>query len=644
LNNIQSLHDKWTLDKARELYGIRDWGAGYFHISDKGEVCVRPSGRPDGPSASLMDIVRDITERGWSMPVLLRFEGILYSRIKVINESFAAAMAEYGYRGKFRGVYPIKVNQQQQVIEELSTYGREFHHGFEAGSKAELIAAMAFLDDPEALLICNGYKDEEFIDLGLYARKLGINCIFVVEMLREVPLIIERAKTLGVEPVIGVRMKLSASAGGHWKDSGGDRSVFGLNTFQVVQVVDMLRDAGMLNCLQLLHYHLGSQIPNIHDIRNAVTEAVRVYAGLVQEGAPMGMLDLGGGMAVDYDGSHTNCASSCNYTLDEYCRDIVEVVKGMLDRDKLPHPILITESGRATVAYYSALMFNILDVSRFAVTRRMPQLPAESHEFTRNLHEVASTLKVKNLQESFHDAIFYRDEIRQLFRHGRVTIRERALVEEMFWYTMQQIKDKISGMRYVPDDFENLETALADTYYGNLSVFQSLPDVWAIEQLFPVLPIHRLKEEPTRKGVIADITCDCDGKIDRFIDLHDIKRTLPLHDIEEGEEYYLGVFLVGAYQETLGDLHNLLGDTNVITVRISEEGKVEYVREIEGDSVEDVLSYVEYDAKDILSRFRSKAEKAVREDRISGNERKRILNFYQEGLRGYTYYESSAGS
>jgi arginine decarboxylase len=642
LKPVQALHDKWTLDKSRELYGIREWGAGYFHFSEKGEVCVCPSGEKGGPSASIMDIVRDLQARGFSMPVLLRFEGILYSRVRAINESFHEAIKEYGYKGNYRGVYPIKVNQQEQVISELSTYAKKFHHGFEAGSKAELIAALAYLDDPEALLICNGYKDEEFIDLGLYARKLGINCIFVVEMLREVPLIIERARKLGIKPVVGVRMKLSASAGGHWKESGGDRSVFGLNAFQVMQMVDMFKQAEMLDCVQLLHYHLGSQIPNIHDIRNAVAEAVRVYCGLVQEGAAMSMLDLGGGLAVDYDGSHTNSASSCNYSLLEYCRDLIETVKGLMDKEGLPHPTIITESGRATVAYYSALIFNILDVSRFAVSKSLPPIPPDAHELTRNIHEAANTLKIKNLQESFHDAIYYRDEIRQLFRHGRVSLRERALVEEIFWYTMTSIKEKTAGLRYVPDDFENLETALADTYYGNLSVFQSLPDIWAIDQLFPVLPIHRLKEEPTRKGVIADITCDCDGKIDKFIDLQDIKRTLPLHDLKDGEEYYIGVFLVGAYQETLGDLHNLLGDTNVISVRIEEDGVIDYVKELEGDTVEDVLSYVEYDAKELLNRFRRKSELAVQQNLISGTERKKILDYYQSGLRGYTYFESSS--
>jgi len=639
VSQFQQIHNRWTLKEAADTYGIEAWGNGYFHINDEGEVIVTPSGEVEGPSVSLMRISEDIRERGWSFPVLLRFEGILYSRIKEINESFRKAIREYHYKGTYRGVYPIKVNQQEQVIEEISTYGKEFHHGLEAGSKPELIAAMAYLDDPEAVLICNGYKDEEFIDLGLSARKLGINCIFVIETVHEVGLILKRAEALGVRPVLGVRMKLSSSGGGHWKESGGDRSVFGLNTHQVMQVVDQLKEQKALDCLQLLHFHLGSQLPNIRDIRMAATEACRVYCGLAQEGAPMSMLDLGGGLAVDYDGSHTNSNSSCNYSLGEYARDMVEVVKEVVDEAGLDHPTIITESGRATVAYFSVLLFNILEVSRFSVSETLPELDQEAHELTRNILHTANSVSTKNIQEGFHDAIYYRDEIRTLFRYGSISIRERATVEEIFWHTMLRIREKMSKLRSAPRDLEDLESALADIYYGNLSVFQSLPDSWAIDQLFPIMPVHRLKEPPRHNGIIADITCDCDGKIDRFIDKSDVKRILPLHDLKNGEDYILGAFLVGAYQETLGDLHNLFGDTHVVGVRLDEEGDVDYFRELEGDTVQDVLEYVEYDAKELVRRFREKAEKAVKRNRISGSERKALMNTYQEGIRGYTYHE-----
>ncbi|MEX0331301.1 MAG: biosynthetic arginine decarboxylase [Puniceicoccaceae bacterium] len=639
MNGYQHIHDKWSVERARKTYGVDAWGNGYFKVNADGEVVVTPSGGGKRPEVSLIQVVNDIKERGWSMPVLLRFEGILYSRIKAINESFRTAMRDYKYEGSYRGVYPIKVNQQEQVIQELSTYGKDFHHGLEAGSKPELIAAMSYLDDPEALLICNGYKDEEFIDLGLNARKLGINCIFVIETMQEVALILKRSEALDIRPVLGVRMKLSSSGSGYWKESGGDRSVFGLNTYQLMQVIDQLKANKALDCLKLLHFHLGSQLPNIREIRRAATEACRIYCGLAEEGAPMGILDLGGGLAVDYDGSHTNSNSSCNYTLGEYARDMVEVVKATVDEAGLPHPMIVTESGRATVAYYSVLLFNILEVGQFAVSEELPELPADAHELAHNILYTAQNVRTKNLQESFHDAIFYRDEIRNLFRSGSIGIRERAMVEEIFWYTMLQIREKKDKLRHPPRDLEDLEAALSDIYYGNLSVFQSLPDAWAIDQLFPIMPIHRLKEAPVREGIIADITCDCDGKIDRFIDMHEVRRTLPLHPFKEGEDYVLGAFLVGAYQETLGDLHNLFGDTNVVSIRFDEDGEVEYSRELEGDTVEDVLQYVEYDIRDLVRRFRERAEKAVKKKQISGAERKSIMNTYMEGLRGYTYHE-----
>lgn len=630
---------RWTSEQSLEVYGVRNWGAGYFDVSKNGEVTVCPQGTPDGPSVSLMDIVSGLDERGLNMPVLLRLEDVLDSRITLLHENFAQAIEECEYNNVYRGVYPIKVNQQEQVVREIARHGAKFHHGFEAGSKSELIAAISFIRDPDAYVICNGYKDEEFVDLGLYALKMGIKCVLVIESPGELPLIIERAAALNVRPVLGVRIKLSSRAGGRWTESGGDQSVFGLNTAQVIDVVDTLAASDMLDCLQLLHYHVGSQIPNIRDIRAAVTEAARIYAGLVQEGAAMGILDLGGGLAVDYDGSHTNFASSRNYSLSEYCADIVEVVKITLDEQEVAHPVLVTESGRATVAYYSVLLFNVLDVSRFETHQPPEALPDDAHEFLFKLFEIPSLMTSKNVQECYHDAIYYRDEIRQLFKHGAIQLRQRAIAEQMFWHIMGRVLRIIREMKYVPDDFEGLENRLADIYYGNFSVFQSLPDAWAIDQLFPIMPIHRLNEMPECQGIIADITCDCDGKIDRFIDLHDVRRTLPLHPLKDDEEYYLGVFLVGAYQETLGDLHNLLGDTNVVSIRVDEQGDVHYERELEGDTVADVLSYVEYEPKEMIGRLRGKAETAVRQGLISAKERRAVMNAYEAGLRGYTYFE-----
>ncbi len=639
MRNNGSPLERWTVEKSAELYGIRNWGAGCFTVSPQGEVVVTP--RPDQPKAafSLMDVVAGLKARGMAMPVLLRLTDLLDSRIRLVNETFLQTMRDLGYGGTYRGVYPIKVNQQEQVVEEIVRYGRPYHHGLEAGSKAELIAALSFMRDPDAYVICNGYKDEEFIDLGLYALKMGIRCVLVLEMPSELPLILQRAEALGVEPLLGIRIKLASQVGGHWTESGGDRSVFGMTTAELVDAVDLLKARGKLASLKLLHYHLGSQIPNIRDIRSGVTEACRIYQGLVKEGAPMGALDLGGGLAVDYDGSHTNFNSSSNYDVHEYCSDIIEVVMSVLGEDGIPHPTLITESGRAIVAYHSILLFNVLDTSRMDPGALPEALPADTHEYTRNLWEVRQSLSAKNAQECYHDALYYRDEVRQLFTHGNASLRERALAEKIFWNVALQVSRLIEDQKYVPDDFKDLENVLSDVYYGNFSIFQSLPDIWAIDQLFPIMPIHRLAEAPTRNAILSDITCDCDGKIDKFIDLHDIKKTLPLHELREGGDYYLGVFLVGAYQETLGDLHNLLGDTNVMSLKVSGDGVVEYERQLDGDSVADVLSYVEYDTKAMVVRMREMAEKALKEGRLTVEERRAIMDAYEAGLQGYTYFE-----
>ena len=630
--------ERWTIEKSRELYGIRSWGSGFFGISDEGEVLVKSSPGKDAGSVSLMKIVSELKNRGLEVPVLLRFSNILRDQITRINHSFHKAIGDAGYQGAYRGVYPIKVNQQQQVLEDVTRFGEPFHYGLEAGSKPELMAAIAMLDDPEACLICNGYKDKEFIDLGLYAIKMGMKCFFVVEMAGELSLILERAEKLGVEPLLGVRLKLASQAGGRWSESGGDRSVFGLNSVQVLEMVDQLRAADKLHCLKLLHYHLGSQIPNIRDIREAVTEASRIYAGLVEEGAAMGYLDVGGGMAVDYDGSSTNFASSRNYSLDEYCADVIEILMNTLDEQSVGHPTLITECGRATVAYSSVLLFNILEVSQLDSAIK-PAMREDFHDYTKSLAEVATNLSQKKIQESYHDAMYYRDELRQLFKHGNISLRERAYAEAIFWGTMQQICDKLDSLKYVPDDFVDLKSAMASVYYGNFSLFQSLPDSWAIDQLFPIMPLHRLAEEPTENAIISDITCDCDGKIDKFIDLRDVKQSLLLHRLNNGDEYYLGVFLIGAYQETLGDLHNLFGDTNVVSLEISDDGEYTINQEIEGDAVEDVLQYVEYDTKALMARMKQKAETAIRKGNLSAKDRREVISAYQEGLRGYTYFE-----
>jgi len=632
--------NSWTTEQSAELYGVESWGHGFFGVNKKGHVTVRLEDGESQVEVSLHDVIEGLRDRGTHLPVLLRFRDLLHSRITEINESFRKAIRNQGYQGEYRGVYPIKVNQQRQVIEEIAEFGKKYNYGLEAGSKPELIAALAHMHNPEAYIICNGYKDEEFIDLALHAQKMGLKVMLVLEMPSELDLILERSRRLGVLPNLGVRVRLSTRGSGHWQESAGDKSVFGLNASQIIQVVDRLRDSGHLACLKMLHYHQGSQIPNIAAIREGATEAVRMYCDLVKEGAAMGVLDIGGGMAIDYDGSHTNFPSSCNYSIQEYCTDIVEVIAQICDKAGVAHPNLISESGRAVVAYYSVLVFNILDVTSAQTSDEAPAIPEKAPQNLTNLIHVHKTLSKKNLQESFNDAVYYRDQMRAQFFYGNATLRERGLAEAWFWHILTRISKLIQELDDdIPEDLRDLSSSLVDFYYGNFSLFQSLPDSWAIDQLFPVMPIHRLDEKPRHRAVLADITCDCDGKIDRFIDKEDVKKVLALHELNPDEPYYVAVFLVGAYQETLGDLHNLLGDTNVVGVHL-EKGKPVYTHEVEGDTVADVLSYVEFDPKELVSKFRNFAEKAVSEGRISPKERREILDIYRLGLAGYTYFES----
>ncbi len=630
---------QWTVEDSADLYGIRNWSAGYFDIAKNGEVFIRPFGHGGGPEVSILDIVQALKDRGYDLPVLLRVENILETQISLLHQTFRAAITELDYKGDYRGVFPIKVNQQQQVVEKIAQYGESYHHGLEVGSKAELIAAISQLKSREACLICNGYKDEKFIDLGLHALRMGFNVIFVLEMPGELDTILHEAELLDIRPQIGVRVKLSTKASGHWSESGGERSAFGLTSAQIVDVVDTLKEHDMLDTLKLMHYHLGSQVPNIRDIRSAVMEATRIYASLVKEGAAMGYLDLGGGLAVDYDGSHTNYISSRNYTLMEYCTDVLEAVMSILDNQHIAHPHIITESGRATVAYYSILLFNVLDVSLIEVGNIPENLPEDTPPAVRNLKETLLNINPRNLQETYNDAVYYYDEMRQLFMSGRVTLRQRTLSERFFWAIMRTLAEERHRVKYVPKELQEIDSMLADIYYCNFSVFQSLPDSWAIDQLFPIMPIHRLNEFPERQGILSDLTCDSDGRISHFIDPQGLKTTLELHPLKEGEDYYLGTFLVGAYQETLGDLHNLLGSTNVVSIRIQEDGSYDFVREFEGDTVSDILSYVGYDPHNVLVGLRKSAERAVRENRAVPTQRFQLMQAFENGLRGYTYFE-----
>ncbi|WP_075185162.1 biosynthetic arginine decarboxylase [Teredinibacter haidensis] len=635
----KNVNRSWTAKDSAEIYGINDWGVGYFNTTSDGLLSVTTDNCGTTIETPLLQIIQDIKDRGLDAPVLVRFEDLLEQQIGRLNDAFNEAITTAGYQGQYRGVFPIKVNQQCHVIEEIAKAGAKYGHGLEAGSKPELIIALAHLESPDAHIVCNGYKDQEFIDLGLQARKMGYSCVFVVETLSELPIILDRSRVLGIKPLIGVRVKLASVVGGHWNATSGDRSIFGLSIAQLVEMIDILRAENMLDCLQLLHYHLGSQIPNIRDIRNGVVEACQVYMDLVREGANMQFLDLGGGLAVDYDGSKTNYIHSKNYTLSEYCADIVDVVMSTLDPENITHPTIITESGRATIAYSSVLVFNVLDVATFEPGAVPETIEESEHKLIHNLKETVDSLSEKNMQECYNDAIFYRDEVRELFKRGQLGLRSRSLAENLFLLIMKKVLDVSDRAKRPLQEIDKLREQLSDIYYGNFSLFQSLPDVWAIDQIFPIAPIHRLDEQPTRQAIIADITCDCDGKIDRFTNMHSTNTTIPLHPMIGEEEYFIGVFLVGAYQETLGDLHNLFGDPNVVSVRFNEDGSYEFADEIEGDSIADVLSYVEYQPQQLRERFRKIAERSVRQGHISASERQTIMKAFSESMQGYTYYE-----
>jgi arginine decarboxylase len=635
----KQIFEQWSIEKSDSLYGISEWGADYFSLNSAGELCIQTEVQGKKIRSSLANIIENLSDRGLTMPLILRISNILDEQIKRINSSFQKAIDQSGYKSKYQGVFPIKVNQQEQVIDEICRFGKKYNLGLEAGSKAELILALSMINSTDSAIICNGYKDEEFIQLGLFARKMGYNCFFVLESPSELPLILKTSEELGIDPQLGVRIKLSSQNSGYWQDSAGDNSIFGLSTAQVIDVVDELKSQNKLDYLQLLHYHIGSQIPNIRDIRTAVQETCRFYVGLIEEGAPMGYLDLGGGLAVDYDGSKANYMHSKNYGIDEYCADIIEIVMGILDERSINHPILITESGRALVSYSSILLFNILDANTWERSLDNYEVRADLDEMILNLIHAKEHLTVRNLQETFNDVNYYREQILDRFNLGQINLRDRSFAEGIYVNTIYKIKELKQKVSRLPKELDTLDDAIYDIYYGNFSVFQSLPDSWAIGQIFPCIPIHRHLEEPKRRAIIADMTCDSDGKIDNFAHIHGTSGTLAVHELKDDEEYYMGVFLIGAYQETLGDLHNLFGDTHVVSIEINSDGEFTLVKEVQGDSIADVISYVEYDPQSVLDNFQHRAELAVKDKRITTSEQKQIIEHYKSNLQGYTYFE-----
>ena len=627
----------WSVTDAAELYEVARWGQGYFSVGAGGTVLVHP--RCDtAQSVDLKQLVDQIKSRGVDLPVLIRFNDILQHRLADLDTAFQTAIDEHEYSGKYVCVYPIKVNQQRQVVEQVLRHGRRYGYGLEAGSKPELLAviALATRDTP---IICNGFKDSEFIETAMWAQKIGRHVIPVIEKSSELQHVIEHAQRAGVRPQIGVRVKLAARGAGRWQSSAGYRSKFGLTVSQVLAAVERLKSLGMSDCFQLLHFHLGSQITNIRHIKGALIEAARIYADLAQRGLGLRYLDVGGGLGVDYDGSQTNYESSMNYTLQEYANDVIYHVQTVCDDAGVAHPTIISESGRAVAAYHSVLVFDVLDKTESSGGAALPSdEPADLPQPIQDLIHTFAELNVRNILESFHDAQQALDMAISTFAAGFLPLEQRSLAENLFWAICYRIRQLTEQLEFVPEELQGLDRLLAQTYFCNFSLFQSLPDSWAIKQLFPIMPIHRLQEEPTQQAVLGDVTCDSDGKIDRFVDRRDVRRTLPLHDLN-GEPYYLAAFLVGAYQEILGDLHNLFGDTNAVHVGVSSTGKIKLETIVAGDTVSEVLRYVAFDSDELLQKLQAAIEVAVDEQRIDHQQADYFLRFYEAGLQGYTYLE-----
>ena len=627
--------ERWTTVDAGEVYDVASWGKGYFSVGANGHLWVHPSKDP-ARSIDLLELVEKLELRGIYLPILIRFAEILKHRLGELHQAFQSSIAEHGYKGKNCCVYPIKVNQQRQVVEEVFKYGRPYHFGLEAGSKPELLAVLAIADN-ETPIICNGFKDDEYIEMVMLAKKIGRQVIPVVEKYTELDLILKHSQRVGVRPEIGLRVKLASKGSGRWKSSGGYRSKFGLTVTEALQALQQMKSVGMEDCLQLLHFHLGSQITNIRQIKAAVIEAARVYVDLKRSGAGLNLMDVGGGLGIDYDGSQTDFESSVNYTLQEYANDVVYHIQNVCDEAEVPHPTIITESGRAIAAYHSVLVFNVVGVSGFGDDSFEP-VPDDAEQPLIDLQEAYKSLSSKNLLESFHDAQQSLDSALNLFSLGYLPLAQRSQVEKLYWAICRRIHKMAKELEYYPEELEPLDQMLSDTYFCNFSLFQSMPDSWAVKQLFPIMPIHRLNERPSRSGVLGDISCDSDGKIDQFIDRRDVKKTLPLHAFN-GEPYLLGAFLVGAYQEILGDLHNLFGDTHAVHVSLGTNGDVVLDTVVKGDTVREVLDYVQFNSKALLEEFRRDVETALREGKIGYEESGRLLRFYEDGLNGYTYLE-----
>ena len=628
---------KWRIEDSEELYNITGWGTSYFGINDKGHVVVTP--RRDGVSVDLKELVDELQLRDVAAPMLVRFPDILDNRIEKMSSCFKQAAEEYGYKAENFIIYPIKVNQMRPVVEEIISHGKKFNLGLEAGSKPELHAVIAVNTDSDSLIVCNGYKDESYIELALLAQKMGKRIFLVVEKMNELKLIAKMAKQLNVQPNIGIRIKLASSGSGKWEESGGDASKFGLTSSELLEALDFLDSKGLKDCLKLIHFHIGSQVTKIRRIKTALREASQFYVQLHSMGFNVEFVDIGGGLGVDYDGTRSsNSEGSVNYSIQEYVNDSISTLVDVSDKNGIPHPNIITESGRALTAHHSVLIFEVLETATLPEWDDEEEIAPDAHELVQELYGIWDTLKQNKMLEAWHDAQQIREEALDLFSHGIVDLKTRAQIERLYWSITREINQIAGGLKHAPDEFRGLSKLLADKYFCNFSLFQSLPDSWAIDQIFPIMPIQRLDEKPERSATLQDITCDSDGKIANFISTRNVSHYLPVHTLKKTEPYYVAVFLVGAYQEILGDMHNLFGDTNAVHVSVNEKGyNIEQI--IDGETVAEVLDYVQYNPKKLVRTLETWVTKSVKEGKISLEEGKEFLSNYRSGLYGYTYLE-----
>lgn len=628
----------WDLEAANTTYNVQGWGSGYFSINPAGNVVAQPL-QDEGAAIDILEVVNEARSRGLGFPLVIRFQDLLRHRVECVNQAFERAIAEFQYRGHYRGVFPIKVNQLREVIEEIVDAGQKFHFGLEAGSKPELVAALAMHKDPESLVICNGYKDPAFIRTALLGRRLGKAVILVVEKLEELEQTIRTSREVGVEPLIGIRVRLNSKGAGKWTTSGGENAKFGLDTISLVAASEMLKAHGVAHWLKLVHFHLGSQVPDISTIKRAVREAARCYSKIAKLGHDLTYLDVGGGLGVDYDGSRSTFDSSTNYTLQEYANDVVWNIMEVCDSEGVAHPTIVSEGGRAIVAHHSVLVMEAFSSIEKTTGKSKIEITEKDHKLVRDIIEVKQRLKRGNRLESLHDIQQIKEEAQQTFDLGLLDLESKAKIENVYWQLAAQIVGMHRGLRFVPDEVRELETALGDQYICNFSVFQSLLDHWALGQLFPIMPIHRLTEPPERNGTIVDITCDSDGKVSKFTDLQDVRDTLPLHRIIPGEMYYLGVFMVGAYQDIMGDLHNLFGRVTEVHVFLDpDEESGWYIEEvIEGSTIGEVLAMTQWDKVELMRLVKTQVDAAIKTDRLKPNDGMKLLADYERGLQEYTY-------